>query len=199
MLSSDFVRDFRSMMNRHSVSSAFAKDSRGAHDAVTDPRLRRALARDRRDVAYDQGEGQGPHRDHVTRILDCVREALGDVARAKVERVIKDRWPESLVEDPDASEMMMDPAADDDADEDWPPANGNANRNVGGPKPFRGMPERGGGMAGDAALRAARRVRVDPYPSMMNGNGDPPMAFDSASEDDYEKLFPGVAARIGLL
>ena len=56
MLSDGFLRDFKGMMAKHTVSSAFSKDNRGAHDAVHDPRIRRALARDRR-MARDEMTG----------------------------------------------------------------------------------------------------------------------------------------------
>ena len=176
----------------------------GAADGIHDPRIRRAL---NRRVAYDQA-GAAPDQETINSILEVLRGTLHDDAVTKIMKALDGAWPGCCGELHEPGEhanadFMKDPA-EDEAEEDWATADEDsppsAGRGVGGPRPFRGMPKRGGGMVGDAALRAARRVSVgDGYPAMMNGNCDPPMAFDSAAEDDYERLFPGVAARIGLL
>jgi hypothetical protein len=220
MLSNEFLRDFKAMASKHTIQTAISKDNRGAHDAVHDPRIRRALARDRR-MAQDEMVG-APDPEVVAAILEALKEGgIPDAGIVKIMRALDGKWPGCAGDLAEEGEHVNDDfVGEEEADADAPRANfpnqnirgkgteafsqdddfpDNAGRNIGGPRPFRGMPERGGRMAADAALRAVRRVSVDPYPAMMNGDGGPTMAFDSAAEASYEKMFPGVAARIRLL
>jgi hypothetical protein len=163
-----------------------------------------------------------PDPEVVAAILEALKEGgIPDAGIVKIMRALDGKWPGCAGDLAEEGEHVNDDfVGEEEADADAPRANfpnqnirgkgteafsqdddfpDNAGRNIGEPRPFRGMPERGGRMAADAALRAVRRVSVDPYPAVMNGDGGPTMAFDSAAEASYEKMFPGVAARIRVL
>jgi hypothetical protein len=111
-------------------------------------------------------------------------------------------------------------------DKDFPST---AGRNIGGPDPFRGMPKRGGSsvplsmkeVTGDSAMSdylsmfpQARGIGLDPNALLPRSHPLTPssvrsvartnraasgMAMDSSGDDSYDRMFPGVRGRIGLL
>lgn len=173
MFSDAALKKFREFLATDAATRPRASRSpEGAFDNVTDPRIRRAVAEDRRprrmardDIPPSPADMDQPLQSHVDQMCDAVEKAGGDVKQ--FEHFLHAIWPgiadfrRTLDDelDPDENET-----AQDDADADEPPGNyrfqGLGGRGTeafsrddypGGPPSFKGMPRRGGGMAADAA------------------------------------------------
>ena len=181
------------MMAKHTVSSAFSKDNRGAHDAVHDPRIRRALARDRR-MARDEMTGR-------TRPRNCDRDFRPGGRRHRRPRpyksneVLDEKWEGCCGEMAEPGEHV------DDAftDEQEPTGTTTTRSALAATSVVRHRSE--GCRAPEALWQRTVRacgspVSVDPYPPRMAGDVTP-MAYNSAAkqlQQNVSRLEAGACA-----
>jgi hypothetical protein len=240
MLSDNFVNQFRGMMARHQRHGTFyASDQAGARDAMpsfTPATKAMSNTRDAKRSARDQEQWRNPNDNApaeedklaldpatVKALVDHIRSEWGEDALDDFLEKFNQRFPnaykgtESPEEEAEEEELENETGTGRFADD---------REQVGGPSPFRGMPERGGSMTGDAAGFGfgldANRIQVlpdygpsdskCPYDIFGRRVGDgyisksekrqrreAHLAMDSAKVRSYDSVWGDLTNRIKLL
>jgi hypothetical protein len=222
MFSAPALKHFRRFCDEASRPTKDPRVHQGAHDVkqtfgvvgtdgITSPFRDAGPSRDDMDDDEIATDAEAPDRDSVNAVLACITESLGDEAAAEVMRVLHLKWEGVAGEQPGLDgETRADRVVGDDQDFSPEAQFRDAplqpkTRQVGGPVPFKGMPERGGGMASDAAMqryhdRFPNAARITGTSTYVRPRGRASMmAMDAAraAADAFSRRFPD-AMKIGL-
>jgi hypothetical protein len=171
------LKQFESFAAEVNRTSRSPSDHQGGFDSA--PRFRPRIARD--DVAASDPST-------VAEVFRILAESFPEEISAKILTVLEENFPGSALGD-----LPAEPEIAGDDEDDFSPAGQFNNsqlqpKNIGGPAPFKGMPQPGGKLASDSyAKRFPSHIVSEAVPRRR-----PAIAMD-ADDADYLSRFPQAA------